>query len=222
MICGGMRSGSMKAKTRADLAGRSVRARRIAAGAPRASEIAVPRIAVISVCCAADQFCRVVSTLPSKLGSKYPPGANPSKTRRAMGRSESTTTMPINAAKHASSLPHVLRLRRRDTTVAPIFMASCARSPSPQTFSGAGGQGAMKLLRHRFSISSAEQCGESLLHRLVLAGCALQIDRDDVEVADSGETGRWRDILARRQEALFGRQLLAGFRQDEADEGFGC
>src|SRR5258708_36436577 len=182
MICGGMRRGSMKAKTRAALPRRSVRARRSAAGAPRRSEIAVPRSAVTSVCSAATQFCGVVSTLPSRPGSKRPAGASPSMTSRVIGQTARARTMTSKATATPCSLPSRARRRR-------------------------------KLTR-----SAAEQLGEFLLHSLVLAGGAFQVDRDDVELVHGGEAGRRRDVLARRQEALLGGELLPFLRQDEGDE----
>src|SRR5260221_5872868 len=178
-----MRRGSMKAKTRADLPRRSVRARSSAAGAPRTSEIAVPKSAVTSVCSAATQFCFVVSTPPSRPGSKRPPGARPSMTSRVIGQTARAATMTSKAAATPCSLPS--RARRRG----------------------------------KFTRSAAEQLGEFLLHSLVLTGGPFQMDRDDVELVHGGEAGRRRYVLAGRQEALFGGELLAFLGQDEGDEG---
>src|SRR5258708_22433235 len=178
-----MRRGSMKAKTRAVLPRRSVRARSSAAGAPRRSEIAVPKSAVTSVCSAATQFCFVVSTPPSRPGSKRPPGASASMTSRVIGQTARAATMTSKAAAAPCSLPRRPRRRR-------------------------------KLTR-----SAAEQLGEFLLHPLVLAGGTFQVDRDDVELVHGGEARRRGDVLARRQEALLGGELLPFLREDEGDEG---
>src|SRR5260221_8199213 len=51
--------------------------------------------------------------------------------------------------------------------------------------------------RRKLTRSAAEQRGEFLLHPLVLAGGAFQVDRDDVELGHGGEAGGGRGALSR-------------------------
>src|SRR5260221_4487284 len=68
--------------------------------------------------------------------------------------------------------------------------------------------------RRKLTRSDAEQRGEFLLHPLVLAGGAFQVDRDDVELGHGGESRRRRDVLARPQEAPLCGRLLPPLPQD--------